>query len=146
MSTYLPTAKVVGLSADADAIVSSTDQVVIAGLSRPVLAGQAFSFTAKLLVTSPADADIDIGLSLPAGATVTTSGRFFNHAAPSVPVAHDAEMTVATDGSEELIVITGFIQVGDEDGDFALSFAQNASNAGDTIVQKGSVLEITNLS
>lgn len=139
---YLPTTKVAGRATDAAAIVANTTQTADPDLSVPVIAGTRIAFRAVLHVTSPAAADIDIGLVFPTGST----GIFFNAAAPSVPIAQNADLTVATDGAREVIVLEGTLLIGDESGDFGLSFAQTVSDAGSTIVHAGSHLVVTNLS
>ncbi|NCQ34268.1 hypothetical protein GW813_04140 [bacterium] len=138
---YLPTQKLAGRATDAAAITANTTLVADTALSVPVLAGTVVHFRAVIHATSPAIADVKVGLVAPEGSTCV----WFLSSAPSAPVAVDGTVSLLTDGAREVFEVTGVLTVGAESGDFGLSFAQLASDAGNTIIHAGSHVVAVNL-
>lgn len=109
-------------------------------LSLPVIKGLTYEFEASLISNAHATPDIQFGLVLPAGST----GQMFNEAAPATAVALNAAVNIDGAGAPVLTKLRGKFVAG-ADGQVAISWAQQTSDANETSLLAGSTLTVTNL-
>jgi len=140
------------LSADAT-VVSSATPVASSELSFQLAKYQRINFNFELHFTSVAAAGFRWLLTVPTG-TLTQARLFREYIAPdaltTLVVAYDNTIDGTTNrtithasGTDGFVRGTGVIHNGPNAGLVGISFAQNASNAGSTILRAGSFLAST---
>jgi hypothetical protein len=134
------------LAAD-QTVVSSTTVVAVPTLQFQLAKFQRVQFDVELYFTSVAAAGFRYRFSVPQTPTLYRAIR--EHIAPDALTAIVAALDTANDGvtdrtithasgTDGAVRMTGIIQNGSTAGAVQLSFAQNASNAGSTIIRAGS--------
>jgi len=141
-NTHESDIRLVGRTANATEKTSDTTQSIDDTLQFRVKDGQVYAFEASLVSAAHASADIDYGLSYPAG----TTGAWFDNDVPATAIAIDAELTINGAGvsTNVLTKVSGSITAG-ADGTFGITWAQATSNAGATNLIAGSSLVLTRL-
>ena len=131
-------------SAD-ETVASSTAMQADNDLTIAVDANTRYALTMFLLFNAPATPDIQIGWSVPAGATLNwhreTSGVTGTTGLTDALVATNTE-PIAGDGADDVFVIHGFVKVGATAGTVTFQWAQLASDAAATTVRAGSWLKL----
>ena len=107
-------------------------------LSANVISGLTYAFEAVLFINGNATADFDCELIAPAG---STGGTFVNGTGAVTDI--DTEINLTADGNDQILTLHGRFTAGD-DGVAGIGWAQEVSNAGDTVVQAGSYFRLFN--
>lgn len=139
----------------AETLSSSTTLQNDNDLFLPVVANSRYSWTARILLTSPSAADFKLDLSLPAGATHRSTAISYHRVVPQggqgadTRTFYDTETVVInTDGttftSQSIIMqIDGTISTSGTAGNAQIRWAQNTSDAGTTSVFVESYMTLT---
>ncbi len=135
-STFIDTPlQIAVMTADQTHTVSDTDLEDVTELVISVSPNTKYFLLCTLRLTSPAAADIDVTFAAIAN---TDYAGFQVGTTIKNPVAFGTERMEDTDSAEETIQYYGMFKTGSTGGDLQFQFAQNASNAGNTIIHQGS--------
>jgi hypothetical protein len=102
------------------------------------LVGESWGVTVALNVNSGTTPDFKTNWNKPAGATAKHA-TFYSNPTASQPWT-SSDLVFATDATEQLIVIYAAIVIGGTAGTVTFQWAQNTSNASNTIVRAGSFM------
>ena len=130
-------------------VTSSTTVIAVPELTISLARFQRLLFRFNLFYSSPAAAGFRYRLTVPSGLTLYYAAReTYAPDGSSFTVARDTSNNGTTDitvthasGTEGLIRGTGIIHNGSTAGDFQVLFAQNVSNANNTILRAGSFID-----
>ncbi len=125
-----------------ETVTSSTTYVNSTFLKVPLKKNTAYSGICWLRVISPTAADIkftfvDIASAVSDVFDVAGAADIIRN-----PVAFGSDLVIATDGSDEYIIIYFTILVSSTAGDLQLQFSQNSSDGGNTILQRTSFMAV----
>jgi len=135
-NTFARVVKKVDQTKTADTTLADDDELVVA-----LEANKMYGYFFVLFIISPAAADYKIRFDIPAGATSAFTGLI---RMDSVGEAIDAEASRAmlTSGINQSMGAAGRVVMAGTAGNLAMQWAQNSSNAGNTITQRGSYLVV----
>lgn len=130
-------------------VTSSTAVIAVPELTVNLARFQRLFFRFNLFYSSPTAAGFRYRLTVPGGLTLYTAVReSFAPDATNWVLARDTSNNGTTDitlthasGTEGVVRGTGIIHNGSTAGDFQVQFAQNVSNAGNTILRAGSTID-----
>lgn len=131
-------------------VTASTTLVAVPELTVSLARFQRVFFRFNLFYSSPAAADFKYRLTVPASLTLYRAFReTWAPDATALAFAQDTSNNGTTDitvlhaaNTDGFIRGTGVIHNGANAGDFQLQFAQNTSDAGNTILRAGSSIEL----
>lgn len=130
-------------------VTASTTLIAVPELTISLARFQRLLFRFSLFYSSPAAADFKYRLTVPSGLTLYRCFReTWAPDATSLAFAQDTSNNGTTDitvlhaaNADGFIKGTGIIHNGSTAGDFQFQFAQNTSDAGNTIVRAGSFID-----
>jgi hypothetical protein len=132
-------------------INNSTTLVDVADLSTFLQGRESVQFRCYILYRGDPTADIKIGVTVPAGASVSFSpaGSVYIGTGDAVSIsstkfssAATIQFGTATGNDTRVLEVVGSIKTVGDNGDFNIQFAQNSANASDTQILSSSYLEV----
>lgn len=135
---------VVVVKEDDQSVTNSTAIQTDDSIVWDVVAGNVYLFVANVMYVTVDAADIMIGWTAPAGASVRwngtgySAGSAYQNFANADPIAGGPTSFGGSDGSAARVArVTGTIETADEDGEFNLVFRQFVANAATTTILAG---------
>ncbi len=102
-------------------------------------ANESWTYRYVMQINSPTPADMKFAIAAPVGATCqATATSYKNNNSISQLGCGVSSGLMSTSATDEMIEVTGSVQNGANAGTITVQWAQNTSNAGNTIVYKGS--------
>lgn len=128
---------------NATTVNASTTQTNVSGLSFKVRKGKQYKITGTLLVSTGATPGIAAGLALAGSSSPTMNVIFSYNAAAASATQAITSFTNSTGGAAAYLIvyIDGYF-IPDVSGIMTVTFAQNTSNASNTIVKEGSSVSV----
>lgn len=138
ISAFRSAKQLVAVKSADETIVSDSTVTPDADLVLSLQANKQYLLIVSIFLDSVAAADFKHSLTLPSGATGVRVNEPLNATAPTATIDVTTDSAILTDATEETFFYYAKIIMGSTAGDISFDWAQNTSNAGDTVLKKGS--------
>ena len=140
---------------DSTAVTSSTALVADATLSLSVIASAVYEFYGLIIVDSSQTADIKLQITGPTGASGTFTANSIGTAATGTTASIQISMVDMTtsfarggagNGTPVNLIISGIVTISTTAGNVGISYAQQTSDATNTVLKAGSFIKLVRIS